>query len=102
MYKVSCDKTKALKMELLRATQDELREAELLIIECNESVGKIEGEISKLRDIIIEKKGAALETCKDAFEGKINLYKIMYGAAYNRPATDAQIVELKRSLGITL
>jgi hypothetical protein len=101
VYRVSCDKTKALKMELLRETQNESRDLELLVTECNESLGKIDEEISKLRRIIIEKKGEELETCKDEFDAKINLYKILYGAAYNRAITDAQIVELKRSVGIT-
>ncbi|TFH08396.1 MAG: hypothetical protein E4H07_07755 [Nitrosomonadales bacterium] len=100
-YTISCSEKLVAKKVLLRATEKELVDSEILLIECNESLGKIDEKISKLRDLIVKKKEDELSACKGAFDAKISLFKILFKAANNREATDDDIHDMKRSLGIT-
>lgn len=100
LYTVSCEQKKASKLEMLRATRDELGNAEQAVMECDEAVQKIEAEIAILRDKVIEKKAYELNLCKTRFNHKINSYKSVYKSLHGREATQAHITNMKNRLGI--
>ena len=101
-YAQSCEEEKAAKLELYKATRDQLGDAELAVMNCNQAVQLIETEIAKLRDVVIQKKVANLRMCKTTFDAKIATYKTVYRAAYSREATTAYINQMKRRLGINI
>lgn len=102
MYTISCENERAAKLKLLGATRSELGNVEQNVMECTNAVVLINKEISKISDIIVQKKENELAICKSNFTEAINIYKTMYKAAYGRDITQAQIDEMKRRLGITL
>ena len=102
IYKVSCEQEKVAKLEMLSATREQLGAAEQAVMECNTAVQRIEEEISKLRDVVIQKKVGDLRACKTMFDEKIETYKTFYRVANGRPPTDAQIAAMKQRLGITI
>lgn len=100
LYSVSCEQEKAAKLQMLRATREQLGNAEQAVMECNNAVQAIESEIAKLRDTIIQKKVTELRTCKRRFDSKIDAYKALYKVVHGVPATQSHINAMKRRLGI--
>ena len=100
VYKVSCEQEKAAKLEMLSATRDQVGNVEQAVMECNLAVKHIEEEISKLRDVVIQKKVVDLRACKARFDAKIEAYKAVYRSTHGRTPTDAHITAMKRRLGI--
>lgn len=100
VYTVSCEQDKAAKLKMLRATREQLGNAEQAVMECNLAVMAVEAEISKLRNTIVKKKVTELRVCKDEFNAKIDAYKAVYRAVHGRDVTPKEIKEMKRRLGI--
>lgn len=101
VFSVSCEQTKAMKLEMLNASSEQLENAETAVMECNLAIKLINDEISKIRELIVKKKMVDLRTCKSKFDAKIEDYKIMYKAVHNRVPTNKEIDDMKKSLGIT-
>jgi len=99
LYKVSCEKEKKNKLEMLGATREELGNSEQAVIECKLAVRKIEDEIASLRDKIVEKKLIELRECKAVFDSKINAYKLTHTAATGTTPSNSQIEAMKTRLG---
>lgn len=102
IYTASCEQKKAVKLEMLSTTREQLGNAERAVMECNQAVQQIDAEIAKLRELIVQKKVTDLRACKGAFDNRITLYKTMYKSAHGREPSDTHISEMKRRLGITI
>jgi peptidoglycan hydrolase CwlO-like protein len=100
VYTVSCEQEKASKLGMLKATRQQLGNAEQAVMECKSAVQKIEAEIASLRDGVIEKKITELRTCKAKFDSKIDVYKALYSVVNGREASESHINAMKRRLGI--
>jgi len=100
VYTVSCEQEKASKLGMLKATREQLGNAEQAVMECKSAVRKIEAEIASLRDGVIEKKITELRTCKAKFDSKIDVYKALYSVVNGREASESHINAMKRRLGI--
>lgn len=98
LYQLTCDERRVRAFAIMKATRDELGDAETQLLDCNSAIKIVEDEISRLRDVVLKKKKDELEGCKRTVAQKIDTLSKLHKNVLNK---DLNIPEFKRKNGIS-